>query len=57
MKKELIKANQTKNNEIVNQNIDSITELKNSIIKEKIPKNKNSNKIITTIQKIVHFNN
>ena len=57
MKKELIKANQTKNNEIVNQNIDSITELKNSIIKEKIPKNKNPNKIITTVQKILHFNN
>ena len=57
MKKELIKANQTKNNEIVNQNIDSITELKNSIIKEKIPQNKNPNKIITTVQKILHFNN
>ena len=39
--KDLIKANQTKNNVIVNQTVDSNNELRNSIIKKEIPKNEN----------------
>ena len=39
--KDLIKANQTKNNGIVNQTVDSNNELRNSVIKKRIPKNEN----------------
>ena len=49
--KDLIKVNQTKDNEIVNQTIESINELRNSIIKNEIPKNKNPNKIIYIVEK------
>ena len=37
--KDLLKANQVKNNQIVNQTIDSINELRNTIIKKEIPEN------------------
>ena len=37
--KDLLKANQVKNNHIVNQTIDSINELRNTIIKKEIPEN------------------
>ena len=55
--KNLIKANQIKNNKKVNQTIDSINELKNPIIKREIPKNENLNKIIDIVEKILEFNN
>ena len=51
MIKDLIKVNQTKDNEIVNQTIESINELRNSIIKNEIPKNENPNKIIYIVEK------
>ena len=37
--KDLLKANQVKNNQIVNQTIDSINELRHTIIKKEIPEN------------------
>ena len=55
--KNFIKANQIKNNKKVNQTIDSINELKNSIIKTEILKNENPNKIIDIVEKILEFNN
>ena len=54
---DLIKAFQTKNNEFLYQTIDSINELRNSVIKKEIPKNENPNKIIDIVEKILEFNN
>ena len=42
----LFKANQVKNNRIINQANHLINELRSSIIKKGIPKNENPNKII-----------
>ena len=55
--KDLIKSNQSKNKQIVKQTINSINELRNSIIKKEIPKNENPNKIINIVEKIPEFNN
>ena len=48
---DLFKANQVKNNQIVDQTIDSINELRNSIVKKEIPENENLNKIIDIVEK------
>ena len=53
----LIETNQSKNNEIINQTIDSINELKNAVSKKEIPENENQNKIIDIAKKILEFNN
>ena len=53
----LIETNQSKNNEIINQTIDSINELKNAVSKKEIPENENQNKIIDIVKKILEFNN
>ena len=52
----LIETNQSKNNEIINQTVDSINELKNAVSKKEIPENENENKIIDIVQKILEFN-
>ena len=54
--KDLIKANQTKNNEIVIQTIDSINKLENAVNKKEIPGNENPNKIIDIVEKVLEFN-
>ena len=43
--KDLIKTDQSKNKQISEQTIDSINELRNSIIKKEIPENEYPNKI------------
>ena len=53
----LIETNHSKNNEIINQTIDSINELKNAVSKKEIPENENQNKIIDIVKKILEFNN
>ena len=53
----LIETNQSKNNAIINQTVDSINELKNAVSKKEIPENENENKIIDIVQKILEFNN
>ena len=55
--KDLLKANQVKNNQIVNQTIDSINELRHTIIKKEIPENWNFDKIIDIVENIIEFNN
>ena len=51
MAKDLFKADQVENNQTVYQTIDSINELRNSIIKKEIP-----NKIIDIFEKTLEFN-
>ena len=55
--KDLIKTDQSKNKKIVKQTVDSINELRSSIIKKEIPENENPNKIIDIVEKILEFNN
>ena len=55
--KDLIKTDQSKINEMVNQTIESINKIRSSIIKEEIPENQNPNKITDVVEKIVEFNN
>ena len=50
--KDLLKTKQVKNNQIVNQAIYSINELKNAVIRKQ-----NLNKIISVVEKIINFNN
>ena len=49
--KDLIKTDQPKNKQIAKQTIDSINELRNSIINKEIPENENPNKIIDIVEK------
>ena len=50
--KDLLKTKQVKNNQIVNQAIYSINELRNAVIRKQ-----NLNKIISVVEKIINFNN
>ena len=52
---DLLKANGAKNKQMVEQTIDSINQLKNSIIKKQILANKNPGKIINIAEKILKF--
>ena len=54
--KYLLKANQAKNNEINNQSIYSMNELRKTIIKKEIPKTKHSDKVIRIFEKIFKVN-
>ena len=54
---DLFNTDQTKNNQIVNQAIDSVNELKNAVTEKENPENENSNKIIDITEKIFRFNN
>ena len=54
---DLFSTDQTKNNQILNQAIDSVNELKNAVTEKENPENKNSNKIIDITEKIFRFNN
>ena len=55
--KDLIKNDQSKNKQIVKQTVDSINELKNSILKKEIPKNENPNKMMDIVEKTLEFIN
>ena len=54
--KDLIKANDDKNKQRVEQTIDSINKLKDSIIKKEIPENENPGEINNIAEKILKFN-
>ena len=54
--KSLIRANQAKNEQLVNNISDGLIDLRNAIIKKERPKNKNPNKMIDTVEKIIDFN-
>ena len=54
--KDLIKINQSKIKQKVKQTIDSINELRNSIIKKEISKNESPNNIIDLVEKILDYN-
>ena len=53
----MVKTDQSKNKKIVKQSIDSINELRKSIIKKEVPKNEKPNKIIHNVKKILDLNN
>ena len=57
LEKDLIKNDQSKNKQIVKQTVDSINELKNSILKKEIPKNENPNKMMDIVEKTLEFIN
>ena len=54
--KDLLKANQIKNHEIVNQAFYSVNELRNPFIRKEIPENENRNKTICIVEKVLSFN-
>ena len=54
--KNLIRAKQAKNEQLVNNINDELIRLRNVIIKKEIPKNGNSNKIVDIVEKILDFN-
>ena len=54
--KDLMKTDQSKNKQILKQTIDSINDLRNSIIKKEIPANENPNKMIDIVEEILEFN-
>ena len=54
--KYLMKTDQFKSKQIVKKTIDSINDLRNSIIRKEIPVNENPNKIIGIVEKILEFN-
>ena len=53
----LFKANQVRNNQIVNHFVYPTNELRNAVIKQEIPENVNQNKINEIIEKVLQFNN
>ena len=53
----MVKTDQSKNKKIVKQSIDSINELRKSIIKKEVPKNEKPNKTIDIVKKILDLNN
>ena len=56
--KDLLKANQVKNNQVENQASYSINETRrNAVIRKEIPENENPSKIISIVEKIINFNN
>ena len=54
--KDLIRAKQDKNWQLVNNINDRLIDLRNTVIKEEIPENENPNKIKDIIEKILDFN-
>ena len=54
--KDLIRAKQAKNEQLVNNINAELIDLRNPIIKKEIPKNENPNKIVYIIETILDFN-
>ena len=54
--KDLIKAKQAKNEQIVNNINDGLIDLTKAILRKEIPKNENPNKIVDIIESIFNFN-
>ena len=53
--KDLIRATQTKNEQLVNNVNDGLVDLRSIIIRKEIPENKNPNKIVDIAEKILHL--
>ena len=53
--RDLIKATQAKNEQLVNNVNDGLIDLRN-IIRKEIPENQNPNKIVDIVEKIINFN-
>ena len=51
--KDLLTVNQVKSNQILNQAIYSINELRNVVIRKEIPENESVNKIISVVEEII----
>ena len=47
----MIRANQTKNEQLVNNISDELINLRNSVNRKEIPENENSNKIVDIVEK------
>ena len=55
LEKDLIRATQTKNEQLVNNVNDGLIDLRSIIIRKEIPENKNPNKIVDIAEKILHL--
>ena len=55
LEKDLIRATQTKNEQLVNNVNDGLIDLRSIIIRKEIPENKNPNKIVDIAKKILHL--
>ena len=55
LEKDLIRATQTKNEQLVNNVNDGLIDLRSIIIRKEIPENKNPNKIVDIAEKIPHL--
>ena len=53
--KDLIRVKQAKNQQLAKNINDGLIDLRNAIIKKKIPENKNPNKIVDIVKKIFDF--
>ena len=54
--KDLNKAMEAKNEQLVNNINDGLIDLRNAINRKEIPENENPNKIVNTVEKILDFN-
>ena len=54
--KDLIRATQAKNKQLVNNVNDGLIDLRNSIIRKEILENENLNKIVDIVEKVLDFN-
>ena len=54
--KDLIRATQAKNEQLVNNVNDGLIDLRNTIIRKEIPENENPNEIVNFVEKILNFN-
>ena len=54
--KDLIRAKQAKNEQLVNNINDELVDLRYAIIEKKIPEKENPNKIADIVEKILEFN-
>ena len=55
LEKDLIRATQTKNEQLVNNVNDGLIDLRSIIIRKEIPENKNPNKVVDIAEKILHL--
>ena len=55
LEKDLLRATQTKNEQLVNNVNDGLVDLRSIIIRKEIPENKNPNKIVDIAEKILHL--
>ena len=53
--KDLIRATQSKNEQLVNNIIDGLIDLRNTINRKEIPQNENPNKLVSIVQKVLNF--